>query len=167
MQVPVTAAAITLTEEGLTLSFDSAAPADLDQAASDLRDLRATIDALRSWEGVLSEFLSDALGRNEIDVDGVGRVGVKRGANRKAFDHDALRRLIIAKGRDERAVSVDGEVLESEGEAVGRALMECAHVDYWRKGALADRGVDLDEFCEVSPGRVSVVITPIAEERAA
>lgn len=163
----MTAAAITLTEEGLTLSYDSAEPTDLDEVAADLRDLRAAIDALRSWEVVLTDFLSDALGRNDMEVPGVGRVEVKRGANRKAWDHDALRRLVIAKGRDERAVSVDGEVLESEGEAVGRALMECAHVDYWRKGALADRGVDIDEFCEVSPGRVSVVITPIADERAA
>lgn len=158
----MTAAAITLTEDGLTLSYDSATPTDIDQAVRDLWDLRSTIEALRSWEYLLTEFLSDGLGRNVIDVDGVGRVEVKRGANRKQWDHDALIRLVIARGRDERAVSLDGEPLESEGEAVGRVLMECARPE-WRLTPLRDRQIDPDEFCEVSPGRVNVVISPIAD----
>jgi hypothetical protein len=134
---------------------------DVDRAVADLAQLRAIKAALSDWDRELCEWIGDALGRNQTDVDGVGHVEVKRGAARKEWDSDALIRLVIAKGRDERKVDVEtGEVLESEGEAVGRALMECARPN-WRVTALRARGIDADEYCSTSPGRVNVILTPM------
>jgi hypothetical protein len=155
------------TTDRLVAEFSSGNPFDaatdgaqvLDQAVIDLRDLREVIAALRAWEGVLTDFLADALGRNTIDVEDVGRVEIKRSANRKAWDHQALRARVLAAGRDERIIDpLTGEA-EDLGSAVLRVLTDCAQIAYWRKEALAQRGIDVDEYCEQTPGGVRVVIT--------
>lgn len=148
-----------ITVDGYTSTVDDF---DVDRAVADLARLREIKQALSDWEQELTSWLSEALGRNEIDSAGL-HVEVKRGVARKAWDNDALIRLVIAKGRDERAVDKEsGEALESEGEAVGRALMACARPN-WRVLALRERGIDPDEFCETSPGKVSVILTPTVE----
>lgn len=159
---------ITITEDSIQVpAFTSSLAAfDLDRAVEDLHRLRAIRQALAMWEGELTDWISDAIGRNTITVAGVGHVEAKRGANRKEWDNDALWRTVVAKARDERAVSLDGEPLESEGEAVGRVLGECMRPS-WRLTPLRDRGIDPDEFCQTTPGKVSVVITDVAEEEAA
>jgi hypothetical protein len=147
--------------ERVTVAYSSEDPArhlDIEQALTDLRDLRAAQATLRMWDHLLSEWVADFLGRNEIDVDGVGHVQVRHGAVRKAWDHPALTRLVLARARDERIVTADGEY-EDVGEAAVRVLTDCAHIDYWRVGKLRERGVDPDEYVETTPGRVSVVIT--------
>lgn len=144
------------------VTFTSADPAghgDIDRAVRDLAELRAARKALADWEDVLAEFVADGIGRNTVHVDGVGAVEAKRGAKRTEWDHDALWRTVVARARDERAVDPDtGEVVESEGEAVGRVLAECAR-PAWRLTPLRDRGIDPDEYCHTQPGRISVVIT--------
>lgn len=149
---------VTMDADSLTITFRSAIgeKPDVEQLVRDVRDIAAIREALKLWEGELVELVEFAIGRNTVEVDGTP-VTVKRGSNRKSYDHDTLRRLVVAAGRDERAISLDGEPLESEADAVARALFDCIGVAYWRKGALADRGIDLDEHCEQSPGRLSLV----------
>lgn len=153
------AGTVELTENAIALTFrSSVADFDLDRAVTDLAQLRAVKQALTIWEGELTDWISDALGRNEIDVEGVGHVQVKRGNSRTEWDTDALIRLVIARGRDERQVDPEtGEALESEGEAVGRALMAAARPS-WRVTSLRDLGIDADEYCTKTPGKLSVVI---------
>lgn len=130
---------------------------DVDRAITDLHRLRTIRQALAMWEGELTDWLADALGRNQVTVDGVGTAEIKRGNDRKQWDNDALIRLVIARGRDERRVDEETGEYESEAEAVGRALMACARPS-WRVTALKERGIDPDEYCEKTPGRLSVVI---------
>jgi hypothetical protein len=152
---------IRLTPDSITVDVyrSTVADFDVDRAVHDLAKLREIKAALSEWEGELTEWLSEALGRNEIDSAGL-HVEVKRGANRKAWDNDALIRLVIAKGRDERVLDEESGEYESEGDAVGRALMACARPN-WRVTALRERGIDADEYCETSPGRVNVILTPM------
>lgn len=155
-------ATIDLDEIHVVVIYDSADPAehgDIDRAVRDLAQLRAARKALADWELVLADYLADALGRNTIAVDGVGTVMVKAGAKRTEWDHDALHRTVVARARDERRIDPEtGEVVESEGEAVGRVLAECARPS-WRLTPLRERGIDPGEFCSTSPGRPSVIIT--------
>ena len=132
-------------------------PFDVDQAVRDLIALREVREALAQWEGVLTELLEAALGYNTTEVDG-RQVSVKRGANRKSWDHDGLARVVLARARDERAIDPETGEAEDLAEAALRVLRDCAHIDYWRKQALAGRGVDVDEYCATSPGRVTVVV---------
>ena len=154
-------ATIDIDEIHCAVLYDSADPAehgDIDRAVRDLAALRAARKALADWELVLADYLADALGRNTITVDGVGTVLVKHGAKRTEWDNDALHRAVVARARDERRIDPDtGEVIESEGEAVGRVLADCARPS-WRLTALRALGLDPDEYCATSPGRISVVI---------
>lgn len=156
---------ITITEDSIRVAaFTSTVDGfDLDRAVSDLARLREIRQALAMWEGELTDWLADALGRNATDVDGVGRVEVKRGANRKEWDNDSLWRVVVSKARDERIANEMTGEYESEGEAVARVLADCMRPS-WRLTPLKDRGIDPDEFCSVSPGKTSVVITPVADD---
>lgn len=155
-------ATVTVDTDNISVTYASQDPdghLDLDQAISDLHDLRETVTALRMWEGVLTDWIADALGRNTLDLDGIGHIEVKHGANRKEWDNDALWRLVVARARDERKIDPEtGEALESEGEAVGRVLGECMRPS-WRLTPLRERDIDPDEYCQVSPGKTSVVIS--------
>jgi hypothetical protein len=131
---------------------------DVDDAVQELAGLREVRAALADWENELTEMLAEALGRNTITVDGIGEVTVRQGAARKAWDHDQLLRVVLARSRDERIVDPETGEAEDLAEATLRVLTECAHIDYWRKGALSERGLDVDEFCETTAGRPRVVI---------
>lgn len=147
-------------EEPCVVTFWSAidATTTVDRAVSDLADLRAAVATLRDHEAELTDWLAAALGSNTITVDGVGVVQVRHATDRRAWDNDALIRLVIARGRDERRVDESTGEYESEGEAVGRALTECARPS-WRVTALRARGIDPSEYCESTPGKTSVVIS--------
>lgn len=155
-------ASVEVLTDHLSLSYASDDPGDhldIERALRDLHELRQVITALRMWEGLLTDWIADYLGRNTMDLDGVGHVEVKHGANRKEWDNDALWRLVVARARDERKIDPEtGEALESEGEAVGRVLGECMRPS-WRLTPLRERDIDPDEYCQVSPGKTSVVIS--------
>lgn len=161
---------ITFTEAGLSLNYVSTRPVDdLDQTVHDLAELRECISTLRSWEDVLTEWLSDALGRNGIEVEGVGHVEVKTGAKRTEWDRRELIRAVLDSRR--RPDEETGELHSSDdGHAeVSGELISCSPdlsrvLDVWNLGqprvtVLRERGIQPDEFCHVAPGKVSVVIS--------
>ena len=165
-------AIVAIDTDNISVSYASADPdthRDLDQAISDLHELRETVTALRMWEGVLTDWIADALGRNTLDLDGIGHIEVKHGANRKEWDRRALVRAVLDSRmpphpdtgemdpNDDGRAEVDGEAI-SVSPDLGRVL----HV--WNLGAprvtaLRERGIDPDEFCQATPGKTSVVFT--------
>jgi hypothetical protein len=160
---------ITFTEAGLSLNYVSTRPVDdLDQTVHDLAELRECISTLRSWEDVLTEWLSDALGRNGIEVEGVGHVEIKRGTDRKEWDKVPLLRMVLDS---RRRIGDDGELdIRDTGNAlVGGEELSCSpdlsrvldvfNLPAPRVTALKDRGIDPDEFCASSPGKITVVIS--------
>lgn len=150
----MTATARALIEQEHKLATDTNDLESLCLTLADFRELRRTI-------AVMEDDLSDLIAQQvhvHREVDGIGIVEVKKGANRKAWDHDRLTELVTARALDERKLDENTGEYERESEAVARALRDCAGFSYWKVTGLRKRGIDPDEYCETSPGRVSVIL---------
>ena len=134
-------------------------PHTVEQLAVCLDEVRAARAQLVEAESELVTMIANraGVGTSIPDPAGDGGWRVRRKKGRVEWDHDALRRVVLARGRDARKIDHEtGEALESEGEAVARVLMECAGVSYWRVTNLARYGVDADEYRATNPGPVAV-----------
>lgn len=163
------AGTVELTEDSLELSYSSSvATFDVDRAILDLAQLRRVREALGIWEGELTEWLADALGRNALDVEGVGHVEIKRGTARTQWDKVSLLRMVLDS---HRPPTPDGEVDGTDtGVAfIGDEMVTCSpdlsrvldvfNLPAPRVTALKERGIPVDELCEAIPGKLSVVIS--------
>lgn len=131
----------------------------LDLLAPELRDLRSLVKILRIIDDDLAGRMVPLLANHvSVEVEGVGILQAKKGGERKGWDHEGLIRVVTAMGRDERRIDKEsGEPLESEADAIVRALVECAGIRDWRTTKLRARGIDPDEFCSVTWGPAKVV----------
>ncbi len=159
------------TAESVSVSYAAQDPCidpDLDRAAVELVELREVREALNEWEDVLVTFIADSLGSNIGEVDGVGRLEVRRGRDRKTWDRrDLLRRVLDSRmppspdgevdPTDDGQAEVDGETV-SVSQDLGR-VMHVWNLGAPRVTALRARGIDPDEFCESTPGKLSVIVT--------
>lgn len=102
------------------------------------RDLLEQIHAAADNEGL----------RRHFDR-GQWRVELATSANRK-WDHDETIKHVVARALDERQVNEETGEIEPSWAAVARAVKECAGIGYWRVGALKQRGLDPDEFAEIT-----------------
>ena len=165
-------ASVEVLPDHLSLAFASDDPGDhldIERALRDLADLRGIRTALGDWEHLLTEWVADYLGRNTLDLEGVGHVEVKRGVDRKEWDRQGLIRAVLDSRRPPDPVT--GEMVGSDsGRAViGDEFLSCSQdlariLDVWNLGAprvtaLRERSIDPDEFCTSTAGKVSVVIT--------
>lgn len=91
------------------------------------------------------------------------RVELATSANRK-WDHDEAIKHVVARALDERQVDEATGEVEPSWATVSRALKECAGIGYWRVGALKARGLDPDEFAEVTSRTPTVRVVPLAKE---
>lgn len=159
---------VELTENTITLSYTSTVDTTDISAVGDLAQLRAVKDALKMWEHELEGWISDALGRNETDVEGVGHVQVKRGANRTEWDKPMLLRALLDSHRpptgdgeldptDDGHATIDTEQFSCSPDL--SRVLDCFNLPSPRVTALRDRGIDPDELATVTAGKVSVVIT--------
>lgn len=107
---------------------------------------RATRKGWAEHEAVIEAEIADRCPPGLHESDGA-TFKVRKGSTSYDWDHDALRRLVVARGRDRRSVDPDtGEVLESEGEAVGRAIFGALGKNPpWTVGGLADLGIEAAE----------------------
>lgn len=95
-----------------------------------------------------------------VEVSGLPPIKRHGGKKRTAWDHEAVFTTLrlLAYDLDYRK-SIDGTgEIESPEEAVVRHIKECAYVAYWRAGDLKARGVQPDQFCEVSYGRQTIEV---------
>lgn len=90
---------------------------------------------------------------DKTEVPGVGVVHVKRGKDRKAWDHQGLAKLVVEQLIERRG----GEIPTAWD--VRDALMQVAAIAYWRVTELRRHGIEPDDYCEAIPGRPSVIIT--------
>ena len=113
------------------------------------RDLLDQIHAAAEAEGL----------RRKFDR-GPWRVELATAANRR-WDHDEAIKHVVARALDERQVDEATGEVEPSWVTVSRAVKECAGIGYWRVGALRQRGLDPDEFAEVTSRTPSVRVVPI------
>jgi hypothetical protein len=93
----------------------------------------------------------------QVEVDGVGLVGINRGHDRKNWDHLSLAQAVVdahlearhSRGNDENPPPWD----------VLQWITDAAGFNYWRVTVVRDQlGLPVDEFCEKLPGKLSVQI---------
>lgn len=161
--------AIAMDGESVTVDFASTIGGDfdLDRLVRELVELREVRNALNLWEGELTEVIAEMVGRNTVEVDEVGPVQVRRSTDRKAWDKHSLLRVILDSHRPPNA---DGELHGSDdGQGyVGDELVSCSpdlsrvldcfNLPSPRVTALKERGIDPGEFCESTPGKLTVVV---------
>ena len=128
-------------------------PDDAQAAVTALHRLRAARQTMQVCEGIIEAAVAPLLGRDPVEIPGVGVALARKGKARTAWDHDAL-----------LAVVLDVHLAEKAGEMptpweVREWITSAAALSYWRKGALAPLGIDPDEYCETKPGRTTVQIT--------
>ncbi len=123
----------------------------------ELDGVRAERARLRGVERDLELAIDDLMTGRFLTV-GPYELERRRGPNRKAWDHEGLLRVVLARSRDERVCDLATGEYEDPGAAAVRVIAEIAHIDYWRTGPLRARGVDVDEYCTTTPGSVFIDI---------
>ena len=141
---------------------------ELDDQSVD--DLLAALQAVRDEKRRGRELEKDILealhdraktaGLKKQFDSGAYRVKLSHSINRK-WDVDELIRHVVSRALDERAVNAETGEIEPSWAAVTRAIKECAHIDYFRLGAVKDRGLDPDEFYEETSRSLAAQITLI------
>lgn len=99
---------------------------------------------------------------NSVAVEGVGTVTRRSGTQRKNWDTDRLRSLLVTLTLD-NLTNDDGEIRHNPAtvaQAVADAIAECAAVGYRRVGRLKEYGVNADAFCTTERGADRVEFMP-------
>lgn len=145
--------------EASGLLLESELPPTFDELAKELVRIRAARSSLAQYEERITNALEELKPKKNTFVEGVGTLERMSGKTRrysKDQHHDlAMECLKAARVSARRVDSITGEVLMEEGEALLHTLLDCAAISYWRKGSLAGLGIDIDDFAESTPGRVS------------
>ncbi len=141
------------------------APQSVQEAAKRLADLRQQKADLAMLESELVTYLARHLPPGGGEVEGVGFLEVKRGAERKRWDGQRLLSVLIARGADEYGFDKEtGEVVPIAvlAQRLAEDLAECAGLDReshgWRATQLKKRRLDPDQFCTKEGSKVSVII---------
>ena len=116
--------------------------AHLHVALTKTRQQLATICTL------VEQALVDVMPDKRLDLDGLPPLERRQGTDRKAWDYEAV---VSALARE-----AGGDLM-----ALLESIKECAPMTpsmQWRVGALRKHGLDPDEFCTASPGRVSIQV---------
>lgn len=130
-----------------------------------LRAIRAAFgDVIQATETDVAELMPS----KRETIDGLGTIERRKGSTRKKWESAELVRRLV---RDALDPDGTGEIPESVPEAVEAAvgaLVECAPFTSsmgWRVGPLRDRGIDPDEWCETTPGRVTIQFHQADEQK--
>ena len=108
--------------------------------------------------------IADGMNENIIFLPNGQQVERRVGADRKAWDHKSLAG-IVAQRVYQSSVDMDtGEVLMTPVEMMTK-MLEYAAPSYWRVKELDKLGVSADAFCEKSPGKTSIIISPLKKDR--
>jgi hypothetical protein len=98
-----------------------------------------------------------------VEVDGVGTITRRSSSDRKRWDHDRVRSLVLQRTLD-RLGSDGGEIRRPPGivaQEVADAIADAAGIAYWRVGALKALGLNPDALCDVESGPDRVEFSPI------
>lgn len=155
-------------EHGLESYLNRAADAD-DVAAmavlvADLQDLRRRLSQVEAEVARRAGSIRHAAETNG-EMPGGGVYTLRRGATRKAWDHDGWKTRVLNLVLDRHEVHRDDQVVNAEtGAAVDVAAIvqevEAAHGSTAPKvSILKGLGIDPDEFCESTPGPWTFQVT--------
>lgn len=126
---------------------------DLTQSVSILKDLRRVVVELRLIDDAyLTRRVSELLRyvNGPVEVEGVAAVEIARSKNRRAWQHDAL----IRDWLDAHMIATGGEVCDPAD--LLTAFRKAAQISGWKVTAMREMGLDVDDYCDSSPGVAQV-----------
>lgn len=131
----------------------------VEEAAAALAELRDLISPLRQCEAGLERWIAQCFRAEGWDLThelvGVGMVEVRRSTQRRAWDHEAVRRDWV------NAWLLKFAEESNEGPDVYDAIDACmgiASVSGYKVTWMRQLGMDPDDYCESSPGAPRVVL---------
>lgn len=142
----------------------SIAAEHLTRAATDLPDaeqslrllhlLRKAIDHARDVDAALVQHIYLAGEHGDVRVEGLPPAKVQRARDRKNWDERGAVFAYLERRLDEHTFEHDGEYPDPS--TVASWVLEVVGVSYCRVTPLRDRGLDPADFCDETPGRISV-----------
>lgn len=125
-----------------------------DMAADDglraLNVLRSALSALRNLDAALVRHIYVNGEHGDVQVEGLPVAKVTRARDRKAWEHRPLAQAVLDAHLTER-----GFEQPDPWEAITWVL-DAAGVAYWKVTTLRELGIDVDQYCETTPGKPQV-----------
>ena len=140
---------------GLNVALLGMPSLDFDTAA----EMLAREDTARAALAVIHESMTlhtwKARGDRYGDVvhPTLGTIGVRRGKNRKEWQHDALAGAVVDAHMD----ATGGELPDPD--TVRTWITDAAGISYWKVTALKELGIEVEDYCATLPGKPGVSIT--------
>lgn len=138
---------------------DEGEPFSKDEAVLLLFGVREVVARLKYADEAIVDLCRE-LGLNDPHAaPGQGVATGKWGKERKTWHHPELTSVAAERILASFVDRETGEIDLPPPHVLVTSILDYAHVDYWRKGKMAELGVDIDEYCTVSPARYSVQLT--------
>jgi hypothetical protein len=129
---------------------------DIDRLAHGLHALRPILRDLNDLVRRVEDHVADLMPDKVVELDGLPPMERRRGTDRKAWDSDDLLRDVVRTVSDLDTTTGELRVDPDRLLTVLRQVVPFTGSLSWRVVALRDLGLDPDEYCTTSPGRVSV-----------
>lgn len=130
----------------------------VDEAAEHLSQLKETVKSLRQIEAAFERWIAECFkaegwkANDPREFPGLGTVEVRRSKNRRAWEHDLLRRDWLNTYMEGRG----GETPDPFD--VVADFLKVASVGSWKVTGLREYGIDADDYCDSEPGTPTVNI---------
>lgn len=146
-----------------------------DPEGTDLAELFVTIQearkALQAVERDTEDTCARAMLADEAETPTL-RIERRRGADRKAWDHESWQRDVRNKALQARGLKGAQGVLTADGELLGvgvlhevlRAVQDAHGAGAPKSTTLKAFGLDVRDYCESSPGAWTLRVTRMADE---
>lgn len=131
---------------------------DLPALGDGLANVRRLRQAVTDLERHVERHLADLMPSDVVNLDDDVVLERRKGSIRKKWQSEDLLRHLVG----------DRVVNPTTGENVFDTLIECVPFTAslsWRAGALRQRGIEVDDWCEATPGRVSVKVSVREEDQ--
>lgn len=126
---------------------------DPDTLARTLTQIRQVRRTLADLERACERQLADCAPQRTFDIDGLGRIEIRRQLRRTGWDHDGLVTAVAKATAGQYGFDI-GEI----GDTL-RVYRRCVSTGPAKTAFETLTGHSRDEFCEVEPNGVSVTVT--------
>jgi len=132
---------------------------DWESLAHGLIRLRTVAEQLRYLVRCVEDDVAELMPEKRVEVPGLPVFERRKGTDRKSWDSEALLSRVVRVALTDPTtgeVESDPAVVREQLVSVLSAVVPFTGSLGWRVRALRDLGIDPDEWCETSPGRVTV-----------
>jgi hypothetical protein len=140
---------------GDLLDADDEDALDLTEWSEVWDGLDQIIQRLRSSQAVVRSRIAQFKPFDALILPGGNALKFNKGKDRKAWDHARIAGVVIEKIIQEARDPDTGAMTVPPSQLLLRVL-DFAHVDYWKKKPCAGVGVTVDNYCDSTPGELTI-----------